>query len=558
MANSINTNIAAYFAQANIGFAAQAAANSVARLSSGNRIVRAADDVAALSIGSSLRTSVSTLRIALTNAAQGSTLLQIADGALSQVTEILQRQKAISLQAGSGSLSDTDRGFLDQEFQALTDEIDRITSATNFNNVNLIDGSLAGSNPLRSGATTTATVTGFATQTVGTISAVAVTDAAGTTGDSTFYGDLSQGVFNVDFIADDDFSVTFAINGSTYTGSILDGAASGGTIVLTNGEADITFTVAADLTAVGVSLDAAGATALQTALTASFAGATGFANRTVLTTDATGVPNSAIASTDTAGTILQGFNGDDVRLVSQYYNGLNLPSITGFKAFGQPSATGGSYFEVTIDGRTYRTASNTDGTDIGAADAFGNGSGLIRFYLDGDSTTNPNEYLQLDVDESVQVIDIDTTTGVNNFVTALNNLFGTSGGGLSFQVGTASTDVLQVLISSATSSTLFAGAALDVLTQTTAEAAGTALTTALETVAAIRAGVGASQSRFNFASANIATAIQNQDSARSTLLDTDIAAESTDYATAQVKLQAGISVLAQANQQLQSLLKLIG
>lgn len=143
MANSINTNISAYFAQANISSASSASSSSVARLSSGNRIVKASDDVAALSTGTSLRTQVMALKTALTNASQGTSLLQVADGALSQVTEILQRQKAISLQAGSGSLTDTDRGYLDQEFQALSTEIDRLTGATNFNGVKLLNGSLS-------------------------------------------------------------------------------------------------------------------------------------------------------------------------------------------------------------------------------------------------------------------------------------------------------------------------------------------------------------------------------------------------------------------------------
>lgn len=143
MANSINTNISAYFAQANISTASSASSSSVARLSSGNRIVKASDDVAALSTGTSLRTQVLALKTALTNASQGTSLLQVADGALSQVTEILQRQKAISLQAGSGSLTDTDRGYLDQEFQALTLEIDRLTGATNFNGVKLLNGALS-------------------------------------------------------------------------------------------------------------------------------------------------------------------------------------------------------------------------------------------------------------------------------------------------------------------------------------------------------------------------------------------------------------------------------
>ncbi len=141
--SSINTNIAAYYAQLNIGIASSNASASVSRLSSGNRIVKSSDDVAALSTGTSLRTNVSTLRTALINASQGTSLLQIADGALSQITEILQRQKAISLQAGSGSLTDSDRVFLNQEFQALSQEVDRLTGSTNFNGVKLINGSLS-------------------------------------------------------------------------------------------------------------------------------------------------------------------------------------------------------------------------------------------------------------------------------------------------------------------------------------------------------------------------------------------------------------------------------
>jgi len=141
--NSINTNVAAYYAQSNIGKASTMASSSIARLSSGDRIVRAADDVAAMSAGTSLRTNVTTLKMALINTTQGASLLQVADGALSQITDILQRQKAISVQAGSGSLSDAERSFLNQEFQNLSEEIDRLAGQTNFNGVNLLDGSLS-------------------------------------------------------------------------------------------------------------------------------------------------------------------------------------------------------------------------------------------------------------------------------------------------------------------------------------------------------------------------------------------------------------------------------
>ena len=141
--NSINTNLAAMRAQSNIGIASNKASASIARLSSGNRITRAADDVAAMSAGTSLRTNVTTLKTALINTAQGSSLLQVADGALSQVVDILQRQKAIAVQAGAGSLTSAERSFLNQEFQNLAQEIDRLATQTNFNGVSLLDGALS-------------------------------------------------------------------------------------------------------------------------------------------------------------------------------------------------------------------------------------------------------------------------------------------------------------------------------------------------------------------------------------------------------------------------------
>lgn len=153
MTNSINTNISAYYAQANIARASAAASTSVSRLSSGNFITKASDDVARLSIGTSFGTTVRTLRQALVNAAQGSSLLQVADGALGQVTEILQRQKTLAVQAGSGNLSNTDRSFLNQEFQALTQQIDFIASTSSFNGVNLISGALSNASSVQNTAT---------------------------------------------------------------------------------------------------------------------------------------------------------------------------------------------------------------------------------------------------------------------------------------------------------------------------------------------------------------------------------------------------------------------
>src|ERR1700727_2466025 len=108
--SSILNNLAAINAQQSIGAATQAVQNETTALSSGNRLVNASTDVAALSTGTALQSQVNSLTTALTINAQGSSLLQVADGALAQIQSIIERQQAIASSAQSGSLSDTQRG----------------------------------------------------------------------------------------------------------------------------------------------------------------------------------------------------------------------------------------------------------------------------------------------------------------------------------------------------------------------------------------------------------------------------------------------------------------
>lgn len=147
-------------------------ASSLARLSSGNRINRASEDVASLAVGTALSGEVATLRSALGNASQGTSLLQVADGGLSQQVDILQRQKALATQASSGQLDDASRSALNQEFQALSEELNRIAATTNFNGVALLDGSSA-----QAGAALNFTVGSDANDSI----SVAITDTSTTT-----------------------------------------------------------------------------------------------------------------------------------------------------------------------------------------------------------------------------------------------------------------------------------------------------------------------------------------------------------------------------------------
>lgn len=120
---------------ANIANSNAEAARSIDRLASGDRITRAADDVASLSVSTSLTTAITALRQARTNAAQAESLLQVMEGGLREIDGILQRMNALSVQANSGTLTSAERGFLDQEFQNLYREIDRIAEQTTFGNL---------------------------------------------------------------------------------------------------------------------------------------------------------------------------------------------------------------------------------------------------------------------------------------------------------------------------------------------------------------------------------------------------------------------------------------
>lgn len=117
-------------------------ATAVSQLVSGNRLVKASTDVAALSTATSLQTQVSSLRTASLNISQASSLLEVADGGAQQVGQVLDRLQSLALRAQSGDLSNTERAQLDIEFQQLRSEINRVALSTNFNNKPLLDGSL--------------------------------------------------------------------------------------------------------------------------------------------------------------------------------------------------------------------------------------------------------------------------------------------------------------------------------------------------------------------------------------------------------------------------------
>ncbi|MBO6803479.1 MAG: flagellin [Thalassospira sp.] len=142
MALNIISDHAANLAHRNLARAEEAANRSLAKLSSGKRVVSARDDAASMAIGSRLNSTASALTSGIVNIGQGNSMLQIADGAMATIDDVLVRMNTLAVQAASENLSDTERGFLNDEFVALRTEINRIAAATNFNGIQLLgDGS---------------------------------------------------------------------------------------------------------------------------------------------------------------------------------------------------------------------------------------------------------------------------------------------------------------------------------------------------------------------------------------------------------------------------------
>ena len=139
----VNTNIASLTSQRNLSSVTSRLQGNFARLSSGLRIATAADDAAGLGISEKMRSQIRGYNAAGRNAQDGISLVQTAEGALNEVSNILGRMRELSVQAANGTLSTEDRATINTEFTALTSEIDRIAADTSFNGISLLDGSAA-------------------------------------------------------------------------------------------------------------------------------------------------------------------------------------------------------------------------------------------------------------------------------------------------------------------------------------------------------------------------------------------------------------------------------
>lgn len=136
----INTNVSALNAQRMLGNSTNAMANTLERLSSGSRINKAGDDAAGLAISENLKGQIRGLRQAKRNASDGISLVQVTEGGLNEISNILVRLRELSVQAASDTIGDTERAFTDREFQSLKEEIQRIAESTTYNGTQVLAG----------------------------------------------------------------------------------------------------------------------------------------------------------------------------------------------------------------------------------------------------------------------------------------------------------------------------------------------------------------------------------------------------------------------------------
>jgi flagellin len=134
----LQTNVSSLTAQQNLGMVAKGLSLSFNRLSSGFRINSAADDAAGLAISESFKSQIRSYSVAERNANDGISMAQTGEGALGQVSGMLSRMRELAVQSSNGSMSSSDRGFLNTEFSQLQSEIDRIQKSTSYDGTSLI------------------------------------------------------------------------------------------------------------------------------------------------------------------------------------------------------------------------------------------------------------------------------------------------------------------------------------------------------------------------------------------------------------------------------------
>ena len=492
----VRSNIMALNANRQLGMNNSQVSKSLEKLSSGYKINRAGDDASGLAISEKMKAQIKGLETASTNSQDGISLVQTAEGALTEVHDMLNRMVELAGKAANGTIdSETDRAALQDEMNSLLDEIDRIAESTDFNGIKLLNGDLA-------------------TNTVK-------------------LGNIKLGAGNA--------STTVAATAATTTQTIAAGTAAPAKLTVeytdANGKlqsvtVDYTGTAAADTNA----------TAMRDALKA----------------------NSELSALfDIGGT------GADITFTAKTAGegGVKVTNITSTDA--KKDAVGKLAFKDGTD--AYEKVTNgADGTKAGDKVTV-NGT-VYEFVANaGDKVTTEGAVAVLvgaDVDASIANLNKALESEGVTVEKATNDLLFkpmSNGKGLTLQIGATGDAYNKVTINVGNMSSKGLGIDnlrnIGIMSQDAASAAldqiKNGADSAINTVSSVRAELGAMQNRLEHTINNLDVAAENMQSANSQIRDTDMAKEMMEYTKKNVLTQAAQAMLAQANQQPQSILQLL-
>jgi flagellin len=504
MSLTLNTNIDSLNAQRNLTTSQSSLSQSLERLSSGLRINSAADDAAGLAISTQFSTQINGTNQAVNNANDAISEAQTAGGALSTLTDNLQSIRTLAVEASNGSNSASDRAALDQEVQQQIAEVSRIASQTSFNGTSVLNGS-SGVTNFQVGANVGDTISINLTQGVGANQIGQVAQSSGATLAST-------------------------VTAGSETAGSTTGALTGGLTLAVGTGAAVTVgsSVAGSLTGQTAGSAYAKAAAINAA---NISGLSASASTSV--TDGTAGFSTITAGTAAAGTYDLSINGTNIFSGSgNIAAGTQLTAANVAAQINLYSTQDSGVTASVAGGRITLTAADGSDIDVNQTNASSGGISGTGFTAAIAGTTSG----------TVQVNSGKVT------LTADSNI----------SVGGSTADV--AAIGQATGTISLGSATLEnanVLTVSAANATIQAVDSALATVSQFQSQLGAIQNRFTSTVSNLQSTAQNLTASRSTIQDADFASETANLTKSQVLQQAGISVLSQANQEPQLILKLL-
>ena len=492
----IQHNIMAMNAYRNYTNNTSALSKNLEKLSSGYKINRAGDDAAGLAISEKMRAQITGLGKAQDNAKDGISLVQTAEGALTEVHDMLNRMYELAEQSANGTFEDeTDREQLQKEVTQLKDEINRIADSSNFNGINLLDGSLATAQGVKE-----------------------VTLSGSTAGVTTTNGAVFQQTITVNTITAGEHTFTFQYldaNGNAQNASVTFQATAAATTTadnLANALKDVFgdgYTVSATNGAITIKANEIGENKTQ------------IINNTMKLVDSSGATvtlptyGNATAGTDT--TI-------KVTLATTAIN--TKPTLE-------------------IDGEKFQVVTRGEAAD----------DGYKALYVDASGTNTIGTDGLKQIAAQLKDYGYDVTASGNDLVFTQ----GDGGkGGLTLQIGDTSDSFNQLLVSIDDCHTTALGIdGLDISNQTGAAAALDTIKAAINYVSNVRGTLGATQNRLDHTINNLSVMEENIQDAESTIRDTDVADEMMAYTKNNILIQSAQAMLAQANQVPQGVLQLL-